>query len=148
MSALFTIGHSNQSIESFVDLLRLHGVESVYDVRSKPYSRFLPQFRRENLEKELAGEKIGYVFMGDKLGGKPKPAPEQFELGLSQLRADAPRMKIAVMCAEKHPMNCHRCWSIAENLPDLQVMHIHGDGHLQSHVDLMREQPPKQASLF
>lgn len=147
MTQLFTIGHSNHGIEEFIDLVQQHGIESVYDVRSKPYSRFLPQYRRENLEKELHEAGIGYAFMGDRLGGKPKPAPALFAQGLTQLRADASRMKIAIMCAEKHPLNCHRCWSIAQNLPDMQIMHIHADGHLQSHADLMREEGPVQAAL-
>jgi uncharacterized protein (DUF488 family) len=50
---LFTIGHSNHSIGRFVELLRLHGIEIVCDVRSTPYSRFNPQFNRESLTAAL-----------------------------------------------------------------------------------------------
>lgn len=147
MERLYTIGHSRHEPQTFTDLLKAHGIEAVYDVRSKPYSRFSPQFRRENLARILAEEGIGYVFIGERLGGKPKPAPALFAAGLEALRADAGAKRIAVMCAEKDPLNCHRCWTIAQNLPDMEVMHILSDGALQSHAALMQQAGPVQREL-
>jgi len=148
MNTLFTIGHSRHEPEVFTGLLKNHAIEAVYDVRSKPYSRFSPQFRRENLMGILKDAGIGYVFMGDYLGGKPKPAPPKFSAGLAKLEEDTKDKRIAVMCAEKDPANCHRCWTIAQSLPQMKVLHILADGRLQTHADLMREQTPRQASLF
>ena len=68
----FTVGHSNHPIGKFIELLRLHAIELVCDVRSTPYSRFNPQFNRETLLGELKKHGIGYIFLGRELGGKPR----------------------------------------------------------------------------
>lgn len=147
MDTLFTIGHSRHEPELFISLLKQHDIAAVYDVRSKPYSKFLPQFRRDNLKGILEEAGIHYVYVGDMLGGKPKPAPALFAKGLDKLRADGGATRIAIMCAEKDPLNCHRTWTIAENLPEMAVLHIQADGSLLSHGDLMRDQPPKQTAF-
>ena len=67
---LFTIGHSNYELETFISLLKKHEVNAVADVRSHPYSRFLPYFNRLELKKELAKEDIVYVFLGRELGAR------------------------------------------------------------------------------
>jgi uncharacterized protein (DUF488 family) len=148
MTTLFTIGHSNHTPEFFTDLLQTHEIAAVYDVRSQPYSRFSPQFRRETLQTILREAGIEYVYIGDYLGGKPRPSPARFEAGLNRLRRDAPRRRIAIMCAEKDPLNCHRTWTIAESLPDMEIVHILPDGKVRAHADLMKDQPPKQVALF
>ena len=71
---LFTIGHSNHAFEHFLELLRRHGVEAVADVRARPYSRFVPHFSKERLERLLSAEAIGYLYLGAELGGKPRRA--------------------------------------------------------------------------
>lgn len=147
MTTLYTIGHSRHAPDHFVGLLKAHGIAAVYDVRSMPRSRFSPQFNRETLKDILAEDNIGYVFMGDLLGGKPQPAPALFERGLARLRADAAGKRIAIMCAEKDPMNCHRTWTIAQNLPDMEVLHILADGSLQNHSELDLDKSPKQAAF-
>ncbi len=68
---LFTIGHSNHPTAHFLALLARHRVEVVADVRSRPYSRFVPQYRKEALAGILADADIGYLFLGAELGGKP-----------------------------------------------------------------------------
>lgn len=67
---IFTIGHSNTGIESLVGLLRQHGITVVADVRSQPYSRFLPHFSREPLKISLQDAGIRYVFLGRELGAR------------------------------------------------------------------------------
>ena len=69
---IFTVGHSNHSIEKFLSLLRQHGVTAVADVRSFPTSRRFPHFNQSTLKKSLGSEEISYVFLGDQLGARPK----------------------------------------------------------------------------
>ena len=68
---VLTIGHSNHEPQAFVSLLRTHGVDAVVDVRSAPYSRYLPHFNKEHLERILRESGIRYAFKGKELGGQP-----------------------------------------------------------------------------
>jgi uncharacterized protein (DUF488 family) len=68
---LFTLGHSNHPLEAFLELLGSHEVAAIADVRSRPFSRFVPHFSKERLERRLAEEGIGYLYLGAELGGKP-----------------------------------------------------------------------------
>jgi uncharacterized protein (DUF488 family) len=152
---LFTIGHSNHSIGRFVELLRLHAIEIVCDVRSTPYSRFNPQFNRESLRAALEAQGIAYLFLGDELGGKPRegdyPADdgtrfallaksERFRTGLERLLEKALGRRTAVMCAEKDPGQCHRGLLICPNLPAGTVIHhILADGSAKEHAELAAE---------
>src|SRR5574341_314345 len=117
---LFTIGHSNHAAERFVALLRAAGIARVADVRSVPYSRRWPQFRREALEAALAAAGIDYVWLGEALGGKPRGAapgrPDYaalaarpaFGTALEALLESARERPTALMCAERDPLDCHR----------------------------------------
>jgi hypothetical protein len=69
-TTIWTVGHSNSSLDAFVDLLVRHGIEGVVDVRSSPYSRYASQFNREVLRPALEHRAISYVFLGDLLGGR------------------------------------------------------------------------------
>ncbi|MGD9369599.1 MAG: DUF488 domain-containing protein [Desulfobacteraceae bacterium] len=71
MLKLFTIGHSAHPIEKFIELLKLHHIHMLVDVRSVPASRFYPQFRKRALTRTLAEQDIQYVFLGQQLGGRP-----------------------------------------------------------------------------
>ncbi|MGD1875609.1 MAG: DUF488 family protein [Mastigocoleus sp.] len=44
---LFTIGHSNHTIEAFITLLKKHEITAIADVRSHPYSRYLEHFNQK-----------------------------------------------------------------------------------------------------
>src|SRR6478609_4086425 len=70
--SVLTIGHSKHPIDTFLGLLRQHGVEVLVDARSQPASRFSPQFGRRPLERAVTAASIEYVFMGDALGGRPR----------------------------------------------------------------------------
>lgn len=134
--ALLTIGHSNHPIDRFLDLLTRHGVTALGDVRSFPRSRFNPQFNRERLEGSLKDRGIGYVHLGDALGGMRGDfgaiaAQPSFAAGLERVREGARRHRIALMCAEKDPLDCHRFVLVCRHLRhDLQITHILGDGTL------------------
>ena len=150
---LYTVGHSNYSIERFVALLGSHGIEQVTDVRAVPYSRRFPQFSREPLQRALAAADIVYVFAGDRLGGKPRElahisdANERFRViaartgfgdGLAQIVEHANERKLAIMCAEREPSQCHRALLVCRHLKpyNLEIRHILGDGALQPQADL------------
>jgi uncharacterized protein (DUF488 family) len=154
-----TIGHTTHELDAFVAMLKQHGVTAVADVRSQPYSRRLEQFNRENLAAELASAGIGYVFLGDELGAR-REEPEcydgdradyrriaelpKFRAGLDRLREGAARFRIALVCAEKEPLDCHRTVLVCRHLRDeFQIMHILADGttedHAQTEKRLVRE---------
>jgi uncharacterized protein (DUF488 family) len=150
---LLTIGHSNYGIKAFISLLQKHEITALADVRSSPYSRFLPHFNREALKKALEQEKIRYVFLGHELGARPKnracyvegkavyekiAATDDFYHGTQRLLKGAEKYKISLMCAEKDPMTCHRAILVCQHLrhSDLQINHILGNGDLESHYHL------------
>lgn len=150
---LFTIGHSNHSIEKFIDLNRQHGVTAIADVRSYPYSKFCPQFNQQDFRKQLKAAGIAYVFLGEELGAKPQnracyqsgqavyeliAQTEAFQQGLQRLSKGLKKYKIALVCAEKDPLTCHRavliCQHIRHSHPE--IYHILEDGDLESHESL------------
>ena len=152
---VLTIGHSNHDIERFVQLLAQHEVRVLADVRSVPYSRRNPAYNREALERSLALARITYVFLGKELGAKsPDPAhyengrvqyrrlaaTDSFKAGLARVIEQAMAHRLAIMCAEKDPLACHRTLLVARELEasGASVVHIHADGHLELHRELMQ----------
>jgi uncharacterized protein (DUF488 family) len=145
---LFTIGHSNHPIEHFLALLRRHGVEAVADVRSRPYSRFVPHFGKERLARLLEEEGLGYLFLGQELGGKPVqddppyarldyPArikEPSFQQGIQTLLDAVADRPVALMCRERDPLDCHRlhliCRYLRPTAPDIR--HILPDGEVEA----------------
>ena len=150
---VLTIGHSTHSLAAFVALLRRYDVTAVADVRSTPYSRFNPQFNREPFAEALAAEAIRYVYLGDTLGGRSDDpacyedgriryariaASEPFRRGLDRVVRGAARHRIALMCAEKEPLDCHRTLLVAPALEEqgVAVTHIrvdHAGSRLEPH---------------
>jgi uncharacterized protein (DUF488 family) len=148
MSMIFTIGHSNQTAEQFVALLRQHGVCLLADVRSAPASRFAPQFNRAALMRSLQDAGIDYRWFGQALGGKPRAPEPVFGAGIAELLLAAETQSTAIMCAERDPRMCHRTHLVTPSLlkNGARVTHILGDGTLLPHDAL--QQPPKQPDLF
>lgn len=147
---MFTIGHSNHSIENFIALLQQHGITAVADVRSSAYSRRFPHFNQAALQKSLAAVDIAYVSLGDNLGARPDEpscyvdgmarydlisATKGFATGLNRLIQGAKQYQITLMCAEQDPIVCHRAILVCPHLKktDLQINHIHKNGDLESH---------------
>lgn len=145
---VYSIGHSNQSADELVALLQQHGIALLADIRSKPASRFSPQFNRLNLERCLQVAGIGYRWLGQALGGKPRAAEPVFNAGIGDLLDLAGQQPVAMMCAERDPQHCHRTHLVTPALLQrgASVAHILGDGRLLPHDAL--QQPPKQQSLF
>jgi uncharacterized protein (DUF488 family) len=150
MNTLFTIGHSDHEMATLVELLRQHQVEVVADVRSQPYSARLPQFNRELLERGLQANGIQYVFLGRELGARRDEAEcyidgqARYELvaktiafakGLQRIRNGLGKFNVALLCAEKDPLTCHRTILVCRHLRGLgfPIQHIHEDGSLESH---------------
>ncbi len=151
---IYTIGHSSHRIERFVELLNLHGISAVADVRSSPYSRFNPQFNRKSLDNVLGDNSIRYVFLGDELGARSKDpycydnglinytklaATALFKNGLDRLQEGMMTYKVVIMCAEKEPLNCHRTILIARALETrgITISHILEDGSLEPHASTL-----------
>lgn len=154
-SGCFTIGHSTHEFARFVELLKQHHVDAVADVRSIPYSRRQPQFNREKLAAALKAHGIAYVFLGKELGARSNdPAcydngrvqyrrlarSALFRSGLERVLNGSQRMSIALMCAEKDPVDCHRTILVARELVRLGkvVNHILADGRLETHQVAMK----------
>jgi len=147
---LFTIGHSTHNIEVFLSLLSKNGVTAVADVRSSPYSRFSPQFTRENLKQSLRQVNVAYTFLGKELGARSdNPAcyisgKVQYDLlaqqpafadGVARVKEGMVRYSVALMCAEKDPIECHRALLVARHFHQngIPVSHILADGSLEQH---------------
>lgn len=154
-SGCFTIGHSTHEFARFVELLKQHHVDAVADVRSMPYSRRQPQFNRDELSVALKAHGIAYVFLGKELGARSNdPACYEngrvqyrrlartalFRSGLERLLDGSQRLSIALMCAEKDPLDCHRTILVARELVRLGkvVNHILADGRLETHQVAMK----------
>jgi uncharacterized protein (DUF488 family) len=150
---LFTVGHSNHSLGAFIELLQRHGVTAVGDVRSHPYSRHAPQYSREPLKAALARLGIAYVFLGKELGARSEnpscykqgkvqydrlARQPQFAEGIRRVAKGIEQHCIALMCAEKDPLECHRTLLIARKLFEagFEIAHIHADGSLENHRTL------------
>ena len=152
-SEIYTIGHSNHEIGFFMNLLLQHNITGIGDVRSHPYSRYVPQYSQERLKSALAAAGIAYVFLGKELGGRSEN-PSCYEQGrvqyerlaeeptflegISRLIQGSSRYRIALMCAEKDPIECHRSLLVARKLFQIgiPVNHILADGSLETHEDL------------
>lgn len=150
---LYTIGHSNHELPQFVALLKRHDVIAVADVRSSPYSAYNPQFNREALRGYLESQDLCYVYLGQQLGAR-RTEPEcyddegrvlfdrvagtaAFRAGLERVKSGARSLRVALMCAEKDPLTCHRtiliCRALRDDVPDIR--HIREDGTIETHAE-------------
>ena len=144
---ILTIGHSRHPLERFLSLLTTAQVTAIADVRSAPVSRFSPHFNKTALAASLAGQRIDYVFLGQALGGRPErpelytqgradyekmAASPEFRAGLAQLIETAERHRLAAMCSEADPLDCHRCLLVGRALAEsgLDVGHILASGEI------------------
>jgi len=153
---VLTIGHSNHPIEHFLTLLRGAGVTAIADVRSAPHSRHVPQFNHDALKAALRDAGIAHVYLGKELGGRPQnkqqyrdgvadyekiAATEGFQAGLRRVLDGAATHRVALMCAEQHPLDCHRCLLVGRALlaRGARVRHILPDGAVTTQADIEAE---------
>ena len=137
---IYTIGYAAYTIESIIEVLAKFKITAIADVRSQPYSKFKPEFNKENLRKVLRTHGIEYVFLGDNMGARIK-APEcyknnqvdyelvsqhpLFQTGIERLLKGMEKYSIALMCAEKDPITCHRTILICRYLKKYQINIYH-----------------------
>ena len=152
--SVLTVGHSTHPMAGFVALVQTHGVTAIADVRSAPYSRFNPQFNRDTISDALREHGIRYVFVGRELGARSEdPACYEdgrikytrlartvlFQRGLDRVMQEASNYRMALMCAEKDPIDCHRTILVGRELlrRGVDVAHILADGRLEPHEETM-----------
>ena len=147
MREIYTIGHSNHSIEHFIELLAAYRISTVIDVRSGPYSKYSPHFDKDVLENALRNANIDYIFLGRELGAQRSEeccyidGQAKYNLiaqllifrnGLDEVLLKCENSRAALMCAESDPLKCHRtilvCRELKKLRPDLEITHIMGDG--------------------
>lgn len=143
MSQIFTIGHSTDTIETFIEYLKHHQIDTVVDVRSIPYSRFASQFNKEDLSVSLKEKNIFYIPMGNNLGARYTErellfedgkvdfskvvVTDRFQEGIYRVETGIKKgCKIALMCSEKNPIECHR-FSLISN-------YLHKKGYAINHL--------------
>ena len=155
MDNLFTIGHSQHTPEYFADLLKKYGINYVLDVRSTPYSKYAEQFNKENIYSFLAKNNIKYSYMGKYFGARPMELDlyslegyldfekvthsEKFHIGMENVILGLERgNRIALMCTEKSPFDCHRAIMVARafDVNGIEVNHILSDGNIQTQREL------------
>jgi len=129
-AVLWTVGHSNRSVERFVALLEEHKIEVLVDIRSFPTSK-IEHFKREEMEQWLPQHEIEYVWLGKELGGYRRGGyeahmkTELFREGIEKLLELARQRRVCIMCMEKNPKYCHRRFLTAYlEREGVEVIHI------------------------
>ena len=168
---VFTIGHSSHPPAQFIRLLAQHEVDQVADVRSAPYSRYAPHFNHDALRALLDDAGIAYAYLGGELGGRPADRAcydaagrviydrvaetDAFDDGIRRLIRNADERRIALLCTEKEPLECHRTLLVARHLAQrgVAVAHILADGRLETHAAAISRlleihRLPSQGDLF
>lgn len=163
---LWSFGHSNAHPDSIVTLMNRCEVDVVVDVRSSPFSRYVPHFNRDSIRDLLNQCGCGYVYLGDELGGRPKERQfyddaghvdyeaiaghPRFRSGLERLLEVATQHKVAMMCSEEDPAKCHRHLLIANQLllAGVEVFHARHSGEVVTDSELQRAKCHAQPGFF
>jgi uncharacterized protein (DUF488 family) len=163
---IYTIGYGNRTINQFVSLLKKYEILYVTDVRSSAYSKYNPDFSQGLLKHSLREHGIGYVFMGEQLGGRPKGydyytdgkvdysklcEADFYKEGIQRLNvALEKRLSIVLMCSEQKPEMCHRSKLIGQTLSEnnLEVWHIDENGELETQQNIINRLTNGQLSMF
>jgi uncharacterized protein (DUF488 family) len=163
---IWTIGHSNHPFARFAELLQGERIEVVVDVRSYPYSRIAPHFNREELEAALPAAGMRYLFLGQELGGRPAREQDydeqgharydrmaerpEFQQGVQRVVQGCGERRIALLCSEGQPHECHRRLLVGKVLSDRGVLlrHILPNGNVQQEESVSLDSEDAQESLF
>src|SRR5208282_577397 len=146
---IYSIGHSNLSIEAFIGLLQQTRMEVIVDTRSYPYSKHAPHLTQKRPIFAIRGSGIKYLFMGEELGGRPKEKrfydadgrvlyglvaeTRQFQEGIERIQRGSENFRIALLCSEEDPTFCHRNLLIGRVLRTrgFDILHIRKNGLLE-----------------
>ena len=163
---IYTIGYGSRSIDQFVEVLQRYEIAYLIDVRSAPYSRYKPEFSKVELADELQRHGIRYLFMGDTLGGRPEDencyvngvvdyekikATQFYADGINRLQtAFSQQQRVALMCSEGKPEECHRSKLIGVTLTygEIPVIHIDEKDTPQSQAEIIKGLTGGQLPLF
>jgi len=163
---IYTIGYGAREVDAFIATLKAYEIAYLIDVRSKPYSRYKPDFSKQTLENHLQQNNIHYLFMGETLGGQPddlscysdgqvdyeKMGQKPFYLaGIGRLqKAHKQGLCVALMCSEGKPEMCHRSKLIGKTLTaaGITVAHIDENDQLITQEDVILRLSKGQPSLF
>ena len=153
-ATLWTVGHSTRTIDELLEILAVHRITRIADVRRFPGSRAHPHFNPDALRESLAERDIAYSPMPE-LGGRRVPLPDSphvewinasfrgyadymdtpaFATAAETLAELARADRIAIMCAEGVWWRCHRSM-IADyfKASGWNVLHIMGKGEAKEH---------------
>lgn len=163
---VWTVGHSNHDVETFLALVRRHQVAHLVDVRSHPYSRYAPQFNREELRASIEACGIRYTFLGAALGGRPRREDQldaeghalydrmsmepTFSDAIDGILRGASEHRIALLCSCGVPHECHRRLLVGKVLCDrgAELRHILPDGDVLSERTVQLRDDHAQDMLF
>ena len=163
---IYTLGHSNHSIDTFMHLLHCLNIQVVVDIRSKPISQVVPHFNRKSLEGALKSAGFKYMYLGKDLGGRPESKEfydadghvlyglvartPAFNKAIDRLLRGIQRYRVALLCSEENPTNCHRRLLVGRVLLNhgVRIQHIRGDGRIQMEEEFLSGESNDQLALF
>jgi hypothetical protein len=163
---IYTLGYGHRAIEDFIALLQSYQIAYVVDVRSAPYSRFKPEFSKDTLERALKEGGLRYLYLGNILGGRPDDTScyidgkvdyeaiktkDWYQEGIERIKtAFEQQHRVALMCSEGKPEQCHRTKLLAVSLIEagVKVVHIDETDTLKSQEDILTELTGGQLHLF
>ena len=152
---IFTIGHSNYSIDRLIDMLDYYNINCIVDIRGIPYSKYNVQFNREALSKTLTNKGYVYIYMGKEFAAQRQNKDiymeegyadfekvihdKDFLKGIKRLKIGYKKgYRIVLMGAMQDPINCHRSILLGRALEDagFTLKHILHDYTLASQEEL------------
>lgn len=164
--SIISIGYSRRKIQEFTQALNDNGVKYLIDVRTKPFSKYHPDFNRETLQAILKEAGIKYVFMGDTVGGLPRDPQcytdgkvdyrktadsEVFIRGLERLiKANSLDVNVSIMCSEMKPEQCHRTKLIGKELlkKGIIISHLDEQNVIRTQSEIIDRITKGQYSMF
>lgn len=142
---IYTVGHSNHTIDYFIEIIKEFGIDTIVEIRSVPNSKYLKHFNKSNLINELSKHNIKYLDMSKYLGGRPEDksvlnidnkielhkieGKNWYQEAIDRLVNISKKSRIAIMCSEENPANCHRGYIISHTLLNRgeEIIHIRGN---------------------
>jgi uncharacterized protein (DUF488 family) len=152
MDKIYTVGCSTHTVDFFLNIVINYNIDTIVDVRSIPFSRHTPQFNQDNLKKMLSSKQIHYLDFSEEFGARRKEKEaysggivdfnkvrtlDVFLRGINRIeKGISKNYRIALLCTEKDPINCHRSLLVSRTLSELlkiNIEHILFDGNIIEH---------------